>query len=170
MELIKEIHDKDLGIKPMVKGDIRYRLRRAARALVFQGNKIAVLNAKALFLHQLPGGGVEGNESIGEGLMREVMEETGCIINQIQDLGVVIEYRNEIELIQVSYVFTGNVQDGSRQPVFTGEEIDEGFVLEWMTVDEAFALMKNQDRPNTYACRFRGARDAAILEYYLNKE
>ena len=170
MELIKEIHDEDLGIKPIVKGDIRYRLRRAARALIFKGDKIAVLNVKALFLHQLPGGGVEDNESIDEGLMREVMEETGCIINQIQELGVVIEYRKEFELIQVSYVFIGNVQDGSGQPVFTAEEIGEGCVLEWMTVDEAFALMKNQDKPSTYACRFRSARDAAILEYYLNKK
>ena len=183
MELIQEIFDREIDSRLLPAGrqgrgndkgvggsDIRYRLRRAARALIFKENKIAVLSAEALHLHQLPGGGVEENETILEALEREVLEETGCIINQIRELGIIIEYRNEIELIQVSYVFTADVQDNSRQPVFTGEERDEGFVLEWMTVEEAIDVMRTKDKPDTYTGRFRGARDRTIMEYYLNKK
>lgn len=170
MELIKEISDRDLSIESALKSDIRYRLRKASRALIFQENKIAVLNARGLHLHKLPGGGIEENESIGQALTREILEETGCKINQIREIGITIEYRNEIELIQVSYVFTGNVIDNSREPVFTQKERDEGFLLEWMTVNEAVRLMKIQDKPNSYAGKFIRARDTAILEYYLKNK
>jgi ADP-ribose pyrophosphatase YjhB (NUDIX family) len=169
MELIKEIYDRELGIQSKVGDDVRYRLRKAARALIFRGNKIAILNARSLSLHKLPGGGVEGHESIGEGLEREIREETGCKINQIREIGIVIEYRDRIEMMQVSYVFVGHVQDNSGQPVFTQKEKDEGFVLEWMDASEAVDVMKNKDKPNSYAGKFIRVRDMAILEYYLRE-
>lgn len=170
MELIKELYDNDLGIQSKVEGDVRYRLRKAARALIFRDKNIAVLNVKSLSLHQLPGGGIEDNESVREGLEREVLEETGCNIGQVEEFGVVIEYRREIELIQISYVFTGNVIGDLREPVFTQEEVDEGCVLEWMTVDEAIDAMRFEDKQDTYAGKFRRARDMAILEYYLKRK
>lgn len=165
MELIKEVYEKDLHLE-QVKLDIRYRLRKAARALMFRENKIAILNASKLHLHKLPGGGIEKNESIIGGLCREILEETGCRVIETRELGIVVEYRDTIELLQISYVFTGNVQDSAGMPSFTKKEQDEGFQLEWLDPAEAIKIMKNDDKPNTYAGKFIHARDLAILEYY----
>ena len=177
MKLIKEIYEGDLDledIKPdfvqtkvgKQAGERYYRLRKAARALIFQENKIAMLNAAKLYLHKLPGGGIEENESIAEGLYREILEETGCSVAETRELGIVVEYRDTIELLQISYVFTGNVQDDAGTPSFTKKEQDEGFRLEWFDPAEAIKIMKNEDSPNTYAGKFIHARDLAILEYY----
>jgi 8-oxo-dGTP pyrophosphatase MutT (NUDIX family) len=171
MELIKEIHETDLNLDQSVslrgKLDVCYRLRKAARALIFQNSKVAVLSATKLHLHKLPGGGIEDDESVIEGLSREILEETGCKVGNIHDLGITIEYRNAIELLQISYVFTGTVVDSSRKPQFTEKEKNEGFELAWMEVEGAIKIMKTEDSPATYAGKFILARDLAILEYYV---
>lgn len=166
MKLIKEIYEKDLQLDQIKKQDIRYKLRKAARALIFKENKIAVLNAAKLHLHKLPGGGIERTESVIEGLHREILEETGCKITQIRELGITVEYRDAIEMLQISYTFTGNVQDNVVTPNFTQKELNEGFQLVWLTVAETIDVMKKEDSPSTYAGKFIQARDLAILEYY----
>lgn len=167
MELIREIYEKGLHMDQSSGSDVSYRLRKAARALIFKGNKIAVLNAVNLYLHKLPGGGIEKTESIAEGLRREILEETGCRIIDTREIGITIEYREQIALLQISYVFTGNVQDTAGAPNFTKKEQGEGFQLVWLDIAEAIKIMKNEDNPNTYAGKFIHARDLAILEYYV---
>ncbi len=177
MRLIKEIYEKDLdlgNIKPdFIKTKVReqagekcYRLRKAARALIFHENKIAILKAVKLNLHKLPGGGIDKTESIIQGLHREVLEETGCKIDNIHDHGIIIEYRDTIEMAQISYVFTCNVYGTAGVPIFTQKEQDEGFQLLWLKVPEVIKIMKDEDKPNTYSGRFIYARDLAILQYY----
>ena len=170
MELIQEIYEKDLGLQLEGKQqDIRYKLRRAARALLFRGDTIAILAAEKLQIHKLPGGGIDAHESISEGLEREILEETGCKIGNIRELGITVEQRDSIALLQFSYVFCADVVDDSGKPSFTEKEAAEGFRLQWMRVSEALDLMKQQDSPVTYAAKFIHARDLAILEYWLRK-
>lgn len=169
MRLIKEIYEKDLDlldIRPQA-GEKYYRLRRASRALIFHENKIAVLKAAKLNLHKLPGGGIDKTESAIQGLRREVLEETGCKINNIIDLGITIEYRDMIEMLQISYVFIGNVHRIVGTPAFTQKERDEGFQLLWLNVPETIIKMRNEDKPNTYAGGYVHARDLAILQHYI---
>lgn len=167
MELIIEIYEKDLGMKPSLRRDIRYRLRRAARGLVFDSDKIAILNVSKLHFHKLPGGGIENEESKVRGFTREVLEETGCRIINVREFGATIEYRGEIEMLQISYSFTCDVIGAWGSPNFTSKEIDEGFQLGWFTIEEAINMMKDKDKPVTYAGKFIQMRDLAILEYYL---
>ncbi len=113
MRLIKEIYERDLDledIKPdfvetkagKQAGERYYRLRKAARALILHEDKIAILNAVKLHLHKLPGGGIEKTEFVVEGLNREILEETGYKITNIQELGIVVEYRDAIEMLQIT--------------------------------------------------------------------
>jgi ADP-ribose pyrophosphatase YjhB (NUDIX family) len=165
MELIKEIYERDLGLYSANR-NAGYKLRKAARGLVFEGGKIAVLHAHNLHLHKLPGGGIEDNESNAEGFVREAFEETGVKIDKPNELGITIEFRDRIGLLQISYVFISDIIVKRGKPDFTQKEIDEGFVLKWLNIEEALHLMKHKDKPATYAGKFILARDLAILEYY----
>lgn len=165
MQLIKEIHEKDLDIKIKSETGI-LKLRKAARALIFKDNKIAILKANKLNIHKLPGGGIEEGETIEEGLGREILEETGCRIEKICELGSTIEHRDSINMRQVSYVYTALVSEIVTQPAYTEKEINEGFNLFWLIVEDVIRIMKNEDKPLTYAAKFIHYRDLAILEYY----
>lgn len=170
MELIKEIYEKDLQLEQGIKRGICYRLRKAARALIFRDNKIAMLNAEKLHLHKLPGGGIEVNESIIEGLHREILEETGCRITDPRELGITIEYRDAIKMLQISYVFTASVFEISANLNFTQKELSEGFQFVWLDPAKAINIIENEDEPNSYAGRFISSRDLAILEYYVGRK
>lgn len=71
--------------------DFKVNYREAIRAIIFQQNKILLVHSNKGD-YKIPGGGIEGNESHSECLIREVVEETGfvnCIIKE--KLGSVIE-------------------------------------------------------------------------------
>src|SRR4051812_17391569 len=104
MEVLKTIRDNDFGLeipdRPIVQE------RRAARAVVFdkEGN-VALLNATKKHFHKLPGGGLEEGEDVETALRREVLEEIGCKITNVRELGVIEEFRHKFDLRQISYCF-----------------------------------------------------------------
>ena len=150
MEIIKEIFEEDLGISSESTGEVLYKIRKAARALLFDDDKIAILSAEKIHVHKLPGGGIDQHESVLEALNREILEEAGCAINDVRELGMTLEYRNQFNQLQISYVFTGKTGEIGL-PNFTEKEINEGFKLIWISVEEAMDIMKNKDKPTTYA-------------------
>ena len=65
-----------------------YQYRKTARAVVFdENNKIALLYVSKHNYHKLPGGGAEDGEDLIVALKRECVEEIGCDIEVIEDLG-----------------------------------------------------------------------------------
>jgi len=162
MELLSEINDKDVGAKS--KEGIKYRLRRAARAVIFDNDsKVAILHVSKRGYHKLPGGGFEEGEDVKAALNREVMEETGCTINAGEDVGLTIETRDEFEIVQLSYCFIGDVKKNRGKLGFTEKEISQGFELIWVSLDEAIRLIKN-DKPENYEGKYIVKRDLIFLE------
>ena len=89
MELIKEIPEN------IEKNDITYEVRKATRTVLLNdSNEIALLYVAKDNYHKLPGGGIEEGESIFTALKREVKEEVGANIDILDDIGVIIEYRD----------------------------------------------------------------------------
>lgn len=164
MELLFELTEKDVGIKPTPCS--KYVVRKAARAVLFNSeNKVALLNVGKLNYYKIPGGGVEGEEDIAKGLEREILEETGCKAKVTNRVGMIIEYRNGIGQLQINYCFIAKVQGKPGNVQFTDEEKDRNFSLEWVSLDEAISLVKNAKPSNEeYDPLFIQKRDLTFLQ------
>jgi ADP-ribose pyrophosphatase YjhB (NUDIX family) len=164
MKIIKEIRGKDIGLNEEERFDSLYFLRKAARAVVFNDNdEIAFQFVSKHKYYKLPGGGVEKGETIEEALRREILEESGCEINIIDELGIIIEYRNQFETLQISYCFLAKVVGEIGAPKYEEMEISEGLTPMWVPIEKAISLIKESDTDN-YQGRFIRQRDLLFLK------
>jgi len=174
--LIAIIKDSDIGYE-----DIKFnnpQVRYASRGIVFnKDNKIAIFNKVNKNEFKLPGGGVEKEETFSEAFIREVREETGCILDNIKEIGYVEEYKSQSNFKQISKVFIGECRKQNNFLNLTEKEKDEGGTLLWMDIDEALETMKNSfdnligsKYENIYITKFIVTRDIKILEYYKNNK
>lgn len=169
LKLLTEISDGSLGIGFKEKMDRPYKLRKGARAvLVREDGMIALQYLENHFFHKLPGGGMEGDESLEQALHREVREEVGCEIRIRKPIGVVIEYRDAHDLIQISYGFIAEVNGPCGNTTLEQSEVDQGMVTTWVSPTEAIKLLE-EDKPNMYQGHFILERELAFLNAYLEE-
>jgi len=162
MELISEIYEEQIGY---VKSDSEklYKVRKASRSVLFNSlNQIALPFVSKNMYHKLPGGGIEKDESIIEALNREIMEEVGAKIDILAEIGIILEYRDKFNQLQISYCYLAKVNGILDSTSFTEEELSFGFQLKWVDFESAISIIKN-DKPNNYMGRFIQKRDLAFL-------
>jgi 8-oxo-dGTP diphosphatase len=169
MKLLLEIMDEDVGEKSSKKeiAILRVSERTAARAILLKGNKIALLNVTKEGYHKLPGGGAEGKETIEDALHREILEETGCTIRVISEVGKVIEHRSRYGLVQTSYCFIAEAIHEVK-PNFDEGERNAGYKLEWTGINSAIDIV-SKEKPDDYEGKFIVKRDLAFLKAALPK-
>jgi 8-oxo-dGTP pyrophosphatase MutT (NUDIX family) len=165
--LIKEIKDTDFDPAWKMGDPKGYHVRRASRGILINDDKMALLNVTKFNYHKLPGGGIEGKETIEEGFIREVLEETGCHCEILDQPGIIMEWRDQFKLLQISYVFKARVVGEVGHDALTKKEKAEGFKLEWVPVDEASKIISG-DKPTNYEGKFIQTRDVSILNYIIN--
>ena len=163
MELICELNDKIiLG----TEGLSTKAPRLTARAIVKnQDGLYAVMYADKFKLHSLPGGGVEDGEDVLTALRREVYEETGCICDEIQELGIVAENRASLDYTQINYYFVVTTTHTPGENHLTEAEQDSRTVVEWHTFDEMVRLINEQEFDRVQG-KYLKARDVAALREY----
>jgi len=165
--LHKTIKDSDLSLDfpaPAV-----YEERIASRGVIFDDDrKVALLNVSNKFYHKLPGGGVNIGESLVEAFKREAMEEIGCHIGNIQELGIIEEYRNNLSLHQMSHGFTARIVGEKGMPKLEQEEIEEGLQTVWLTLDEAIRTIESEKGVEDYEGKFIQMRDLILLNETKN--
>ena len=161
MKLNKELTNKDVGLKN--KKIAEYRVRKASRAVVFgKDGKVAILHASKHGYHKIAGGGIELGEDVKIALAREIYEETGCTAIVKDEVGIILEYRDDIKLLQINYCHIAFVKKYG-PPHFTKSEKEEGFELEWLSISEALKKFK-KDNLSTYGAKFMSTRDSMFLK------
>ncbi|MBU0636097.1 NUDIX domain-containing protein [Candidatus Micrarchaeota archaeon] len=136
--------------------------RTAARAVLFKKDKIALLRVTKQGYHKLPGGGVDKGETILQGLERELLEETGCTAKVLSEIGIIVEHRSHLGILQTSHCFLAEVVSIG-QSHFEPDELEDGFELKWFSLENAIKQLK-KDIPKTYDGRFIVKRDLAFLK------
>lgn len=165
MKLLLEIRDSDVIPGSQDLDPSSFSERQAARAVVINDvGQVALLKVSKHNYHKLPGGGIEAHEDIEQALRRELLEEIGCEARVVDEVGEIIEYKNEHQKKQTSYCYIGQQFGDSREPNFTEREFSDGFEMVWSTdIDQAIKLLEN-DKPSDYTGHFIRGRDLAFLK------
>ncbi|MCR5186871.1 MAG: NUDIX domain-containing protein [Clostridia bacterium] len=174
MNLICKLTDTDIGEE--YTGVDNPKIRLGARGIVIrEDGKIAIFNKTNKNEFKLPGGGIETGENPEEAFKREVLEETGCTIEIIEELGTTEEYKSKLNFKQISNIFYGKVIEDTQKLNFTNKEKDEGAKLLWVEPQNALELitncydeLKESNYESVYATRFVVLRDRLILKYYID--
>lgn len=175
---IKTLVDEDFQITsiPFQNPRIRY----GARGIVFNPeSQIAILHKCAKNEYKLIGGGLEENETPEVGFLREVLEETGCVVRIDDFLGTIEEHKSLDNFQQVSYVYVGHVVEDTLQTNFTDQERGECSEIMWVDIATAMDLIQASENQlvasryegelSVYHSRFLVRRDLEILKYFVNQ-
>ena len=119
--------------------------RPSVRGIIVRDGKIAMMHSVKYNYYKLPGGGIEGQETFEEALIREVREESGLVVipNSIKEFGYVrrIE-KGKIEdiFIQENYYFLCETEDDMVAQNLDDYEADEEFTLEYVSIEDAIRV------------------------------
>lgn len=142
-----------------------YPVREAARAVVQDSEgKIALLHVSKNHYYKLPGGGIEPLEDKDLALQRECMEEIGCEIKVLGEVGIIIEERKFYHLRQISYCYFAQVQGEKGEPEFTEDEKAEGFEVLWAPYEEALQLLLKNEAIEIEGHSYIVPRDSMFLK------
>lgn len=111
--------------------------RPSVRGIIIVDGKIAMVHSLKYDYYKLPGGGIDEGETHIETLVREV-KEVGLtvLVDTVKEYGVVIRKEKgkfEDLFIQENFYYVCDVDRDVMQQELDDYEMDEQFMLEWVT-------------------------------------
>lgn len=153
-----------------IYGDDRFaahtRIREACRGIVVRDGMILLtyeVNTDQWFI---PGGGLEGEETIQQCCIRELAEETGSVVDLLYHFATINEYYEE--WLFISHYFICEIT-GETQRLLTQREEEVGLEPRWIELQEAVAIFsKHQEYAHDEMKRGAYLREYKALLAYLN--
>lgn len=137
------------------------RVRVSCRGLAIRDNKVLLSYESRKDIYMSPGGGLEENETLEECCRRELLEETGYIVEPVKHLLTMDEYC--FETLYISHYFLCDIM-GEGESALTQTEIAHGMEPRWVDVDVAIKLF------STYETKLEDHRSLYLREYTVLNE
>lgn len=125
--------------------------RYCARGVIFNPEKKIILgrelNRAGKLQYKVPGGGIEGNETLEKALINEALEEVGVEITNIEPLGYCKKHHRTYKDIKKNILYR-NIEDHWFTAIYVGENPrlynieGDGMEYDWVTVDEAIERVR----------------------------
>ena len=157
VEIINQV--SSTFFEPIVKS------RESCRGLVIKDGKVLLSHEREKDIYMSPGGGIENGETMQECCAREILEETGLIVDVGEHFVTVNEYVfNEFYIN--NYFLCQVIGQGKQQ--LTPTEIDHGMAPKWVEIEKAVDIFskyseKTPDHESLYL------REYTVLKKYLNR-
>lgn len=153
MKIIATLTEKDINpnVTPTLESDY-ITPRKSVRVVIFDAEGQVALGyvneENDNKRYSMIGGGMDGDESIEEAVIRESLEEAGCRVKNIKEIGIIEERGigsdTRGRFIQTNYCFTAEVDGEKTYPNFTEEDVKDGLGLTWLPLETAILNLKQQ--------------------------
>lgn len=131
MKLLATLRAEDVELKTPHFDYTSFKPRAAARAIIFDGERVALIRVKEHGYYMLPGGGIE-HEDMLTGLYREITEELGCKIEVTGEVGAIEVYFDRWSKRQTDSCYTAKKKVGlATSATPTDFEQEEGHSVVW---------------------------------------
>lgn len=172
-EYVKEIIYNSDNLKD---SDIDEITVRARGLIINSSNEILMCYSNGLSHYEFPGGHLEKNETIMDGLKREILEETGIEIDDLEIIPLMTikyyckNYHNSLKnrLAEINYLIikTDKTYDNNKTS-FTEAEIKENYECRYIKIDRLKDLLIDNKKTTK---ENNGALDDMLLVWdeYLN--
>ena len=113
--------------------------RPSARGIIEKDGKFLLMHSRKFGYYKFPGGGIEAGEDPIQALIREVGEETGCVVipESVEEYGSVFRRERDTEnpagiFEQQNYYYFCEISDETTERKIEDYEITEDFAPEWV--------------------------------------
>jgi 8-oxo-dGTP pyrophosphatase MutT (NUDIX family) len=163
MKLLATIKSVDVNPKAKSLNYATFTPRNAARVVLVDDKKVALIHVSAHNYYMLPGGGID-DDDIETGLRREVQEEIGCEIEILDEVGSTDLYFDRWTTLQTDYCYIAKVVSSGLDLARTDFEESESHKIVWADdIAKAIELMKKAT-PKEDDGKIVRARDLLFLE------
>lgn len=149
-------------------------VRNSARSIVIRDKKIAMIHSLKYDYYKFPGGGIEGNESPVEAMIRETREEAGLVVKPetVREFGMVHRIQRSDQdptecFIQDNFYYLCDVENETVSQRLDGYEAAESYALEF--VAPTLAIQKNRNVQDSPYHPMMFEREARVLEMLINE-
>ena len=155
---------KELAILGKNRFETFSKSRYGSRAVVMRNGMILLSHETKSGWYLVPGGGMEAGETPEECCVREVEEETGFIVQPVQQFLMLYEYYEAYRY--VSHYFICN-EVGIGQMHLTDAEVFRGLEPQWIPLQDAINIFS---RHQSYAEESEEKRGSYLREFTALQE
>lgn len=149
-------------------------VRNSARCITVKDGKVVMIHSVKYNYYKFPGGGIEGNESKEDAVIRETLEETGLrvIPQSVKEFGYVhliqkSDHPDADYFVQDNYYYLCDVKNYVETQKLDDYESDEEFTLEFIELSRAVQINRTTDHGSADLIMIE--RESRMLEILLDE-